>query len=177
MKSRSFTRLAPTLALSLVLATTGAAHALPGSMSITYTTFVNNQSNHRSPFFVYTFDVTPVQQDGDAIAWQITNMNILSVPSELSWSSVPTVDTGDGLWWVTHADPNSPQAAEFVLPHIYGTGVEDNEAASDVNYDLTGSLSGGTTPQILLTRTVIYSDTDEPIDEGDDDAVQAGVQE
>ena len=68
----------------------------------------------------------PVNRDGDEVEWLIVtvhlerlNHNGNSIKERLDL--VPYATNPGGTWWITHADPQSPQPAEFEMPpHVRG---------------------------------------------------------
>lgn len=84
-------------------------------------------------------------RDGDNVGWEVAIATIHELDGNgdvaYRWSKgYPTVDTGDGLWWIEHADPDNPVMEEFVLPpRIYDTAGALDPGVSDLDFDIEGN--------------------------------------
>ena len=129
--------------------------------------------------YIVTLELTAVDQDGDEIAWEITEVT-LTKPGEgggedTVWvDDAPDLDTPDGYWWVEHADPEHPQDAEFDWPPLLqGTGTVVDPGGDDMEYDFTGDYCDSQCQQLFngevgaLKYTLKLVNEEEP--EVDDD--------
>ena len=82
--------------------------------------------------------LTAKEQDGDSIGWEVASVTINEFDANVdvisTWiDNSPSVSSSDGLWWITHADPDNPVDDEFTYsPPIAGT------AGSDMDYIFEG---------------------------------------
>ena len=82
--------------------------------------------------------------DGDQVGWDVTTIEVRQMgdnggPDTVWTDTTPTVPTPDGLWWVEHADPDNPEAGEFVMPPgLTGTADADDPNDDDLVYDFEG---------------------------------------
>lgn len=145
-----------------------------------------NPDNPTSPIqYYFTLDVTAVSQDGNDIGWAVTSFSVtelVTLGNDIVWSLVdPFVDTEDGLWWVTHADPENPVRSEFILPvHIADTALAEDPSNADLDFDMKGESytapPGGAPYEVTaaLDFSLKLSTTpagDPPDDSGDDEPV------
>jgi len=119
------------------------ASALPPDRHV-YMAIHQNPDNPTSPVqYYFTLNITAVSQDGNDIGWAVTSFSItekVTLGNDIVWSlDDPFVDTVDGLWWVTHADPDNPVRSEFILPvHIADTALAEDPSNADLDFDVAG---------------------------------------
>lgn len=123
------------------------------------------------------------QVDSNDVGWLIESIKIsqldsVGLPENVWTEETPTVDSSDGLWWAEHADPNDPQASEFVEPPLLeSTATTEDPASADLDYYLEGvpynPPSGG--PPYVETGALNYTFTlvgsSDPEHEGEDEPV------
>ena len=124
------------------------------------------------------------QVDGNDVGWLIESIKISQLDSvgqpENVWTEeTPTVNSSDGLWWVEHADPNDPQASEFVEPPLLeSTATTEDPASADLDYYLEGvpyNPPPGGQPYVetgALNYTFTLVGSSDPEDEGEDEPVE-----
>lgn len=76
--------------------------------------------------FHVVFEVSESDRDADWVGWHVDTLYIVQSHAgggeTIYKTDSATVDTADGLWWIQHAKPDEPDAAEFdVAPMIHGT--------------------------------------------------------
>ena len=134
--------------------------------------------------FVVRLELSADSQNGSQIGWEITSTEFrqkaVLEPGDKVWGkNSPTVGTPDGLWWVTHGDPDEPKLDEFVLPpSMNGTAAAEEPSDEDLDYTIQGIAysppPGG--PPFDVTGSLSYSFTiqgeSEPEAEGDDEPVE-----
>ena len=106
--------------------------------------------------------LTKSDSDGNSIGWSVDKIKLFEVNAaptpDREWiDATPTVDTPDGLWWIKHADPNSPDLAEFDMPpFIDGLAYAQDPSDSDLDYEFEGVVynepPGG--PHFTLTAAL-----------------------
>jgi hypothetical protein len=92
--------------------------------------------------FSVALDLTAVDTDGNWVGWEITSIEIreYGTPDTVWIEDLPFVDTPDGLWWVEHEKPVSPQPADFtLLPAVEGTAIAQDLYDRDLEYAIAGS--------------------------------------
>jgi hypothetical protein len=105
---------------ALVQAAVGAALALPQEIAIEY----HIKSNPLNPLSTTVVSVRlhlrAMQQVDNQIGWRIEKLWVrrpnVGSPDEVWCETLPAVQSADGLWWITHADPEEPVTAEFTAP-------------------------------------------------------------
>ena len=107
-------------ALALALCLCCGVFALPADRTH-YVAIHQNPANPNSRVqYYFAIAIHAEDQDGDDIGWAVTNFKIVEkalLGSDTIWDvDDPDVDTADGLWWVTHTDPDNPVRAEFIQP-------------------------------------------------------------
>ena len=134
------------LAACVVLAATnGAAATLPDDVTIEYAIHQIPTDADSEVIFVVTLYLTAQDQQGDAVGWSITRVDINQPGAKstgVTWTEYdPYVDTVDGLWWVEHVDVANPALAEFLVPPlIEGLGQPDDTAREDLSYAFNGDV-------------------------------------
>lgn len=161
------------------------ASALPPDRHV-YFAVHQNPDNPTSPIqYYFTLDISAVSQDGNDIGWAVTSFSItelVTLGNDIVWSlDDPFVDTTDGLWWVTHADPDNPVRFEFTLPaHMADTALAEDPSNADLDFDMQGESytapPGGAPYEVTaaLDFSLTLSTTpagDPPDDSGDDEPV------
>ncbi len=134
--------------------------------------------------YTVTLELTAVDQDGDEIAWEITEVTLTEAAQgnqgDTVWvDDAPDPDTPDGYWWVEHADPEDPQDAEFDLPPLLqGTADAEDPNDDDMDYDLEGAYCDSQCQQLFNGKVgaLGYSfklvNEKDPEVEGDDEPVE-----
>jgi len=131
------------VALCASLVGVQAASALPPDRNV-YFLVRQNPDNPSSPIqYYFTLELTADSQDGNEVGWAVVAFSITekaTLGSDTVWSLVdPFVDTADGLWWVTHADPDNPVRSEFTLPvRVADTAVAEDPSDDDLDFDMAG---------------------------------------
>ena len=118
------------LASVCVLGTVSDASALAMNKTIRYTIHEDPQDPQSTVIYHVEVDLTDVDSDPEAIAWEVLEIRITKKDSngDITWTETsPAVDSSDGNWWVKHADLQNPQLSEFTVPELI-----DGTAAPDV---------------------------------------------
>lgn len=119
------------------------ARGLPDDQYITVTIHETPSDPESDIDFVVVLKLTPDQQDGDSIGWEVLSLKIEQWDSGskvLAWIDTAPDVTGD-LWWIEHADPDDPQDDEFVEPpEIIGAAGPIEGSHDDLDYDMAGSV-------------------------------------
>ena len=101
--------------------------------------------------FVLGIKIVASERDGDSIGWTITEIRLKepSSPVRLWIDDSPSVS---GLWWIDHADGDTPDDSEFaVTPNLTGTAEAQDPNDDDMTYDLMGGIYSP--PPNLFPRT------------------------
>lgn len=172
------------LAIGLTMsAMSAAAHGQgpPITQDVVYRIHADPDDANSAVTFAVWLKLEQADVDGDSAGWDITSIRFRLVgeggqPDTLWTVSEPNVPTSDGLWWVTHADPEDPQLCEFATPpHLTGTAPANESSDPDLNYDF--EAGNYTTPPggdpWDVTTGLSYSFTQV----GDEDPVEAGEDE
>ncbi len=134
--------------------------------------------------FIVALELTAVSQDGDEIAWKTTQMTRTEPgyggARDIVWVDEDAEpDTPDAFWWVEHADPETPQDAEFDQPPAFlGTAAAVEPTDGDLDYDFAGEFCDTACKQLFsgevgaLTYTFRLVSEEEPEAEGDDEPVE-----
>jgi hypothetical protein len=111
---------------------------------ITYRVYDDpSDQQNREAIWEIRLYVTESESDQDSIGWAIGKIEVVDLsvdPDKVYTDQSPTVDTADGLWWVTHADLEDPQVAEFDdAPPLSGTADAPDPQEPDLEYELAGA--------------------------------------
>ena len=122
----------------------GAQAADPVTQDVFYKIHDDPDDPNSTVTFTIMLCLKKAETDGNSIGWDITGIRFRQ-PGEIGSASAvwidsdPNVPTGDGLWWVEHADPDDPQLGEFDLPpHLVGTAMAADPDDDDLEYDFEG---------------------------------------
>ena len=167
----------------LVLMAAGPAMALPSDQTITFNIRVDPQDDQSAIKFSVALNAHPVLQiaNTSTIGWAITQIEIRqkhSGSSDSVWRETWSIDT-DNLWYVTHANANSPVASEFTdTPALSGTAAVISNATDDLDFSFDGNPSQSTMFSGNVSDTTysfIVHTPQEPIDDGSDEPEEVGA--
>lgn len=169
---------------SAALAVEDPAGELPAAQTVTYWLREAPEDPNSAVVFGVTLKLQAQASAGSAIGWGVSAIEFYEVDAgvaSLAWvDDAPAVGTEDGRWWVTHADPEAPELAEFVMPPpLSGTGTAENPNGDDLDYWLEGSegnqpLIPSYTVMAFLSYQLSTPPTSPPIRSGEDEPVEAG---
>ncbi len=103
--------------------------------------------------------LTESDSDGDSIGWSVDEIKFFEINADPTpdreWvDPAPSVDTPDGLWWIEHADSNSPDLAEFDMPpFVDGVADAQDPSDSDLDYEFEGAVYSEPTEGSQFTLT------------------------
>ncbi|MEE9296951.1 MAG: hypothetical protein V3W34_18560 [Phycisphaerae bacterium] len=120
---------------------TAANAVLPDDQTVEYRIHETPTDPKSAVVFVVRLELTAEDSAGYEVGWEITTAQFRQPGTpDTTWTEdYPYVDTTDGLWWVKHADPEAPEASEFVLPPwLLSTATADDPQDDDLDYDLEG---------------------------------------
>ncbi len=175
--------LSKTLIAAIVVCTSYAtARAdLPGPLTVEYKIRETPTNPNSDVVFTVVLVLTAEDESGESVGWQIKKIRLTDVDAApfgpWIWDEVsPTVDTPDGLWWVTHADHTDPQFEEFdETPLLEGTATAQGQH-DDLDYSFQGDTWGGTSMYggsvLALTYEFTIEGEEDPEEEGDDEPVE-----
>jgi len=155
----------------------GPVLALPADQVIQYDIHVDPSDPSSRVQYTLAVSITAVSQDGNWIAWDVTNYQITewaTLGADTVWDvDNPHVDTADGYWWVSHSNPNDPQLSDFVKPaRVSDTAIANDPTDPDLDFDVTGKAyvppSGGAPYQVTGSLDFRFSTTPDPNDPPDD---------
>jgi len=162
-----------------------AAFALPGKHQLTVAIREDPSDEQSDLAFTVEFDLVAVSVVGSVVKWEVEEARFTEYESAYilhKWTKEsPTVSSGDGLWHVTHADPDNPTDADFdTLPTLSGTA-ESVLRGADLDYAIeAGSLTpaeqsmyGGNVAG--MTYTFIKENASTPVVEGEDEPEEVDV--
>src|SRR5262249_5638514 len=133
----------------LVLIAAGPAMAMPSDQTITFNIRVDPQDSESAIKFGVALTAHPVLQltGTNTIGWSVTQIEIRqkhSGSSDSVWRETWSIDT-ENLWYVTHANANSPVASEFTdTPALSGTAAVISNATDDLDFSFDGNSSQST---------------------------------
>ena len=170
------------LGLSVVLSVfeAGSARAdLPPDQTIQW----RFRENPRDPNSAITLEaivtLTAWEADGHAVGWSVARIEFRKPAGSgfKTWvEENPPLDTPDGLWWVIHIDPGSPNLMELLdTPRLRGRAFADDPGEEDIAYDLSARTRIGLTAfehTTEISYALAAADTEEPIRDGDDEPVE-----
>jgi hypothetical protein len=158
-----------------------AAADLPGPYNVGYDVLETPTDPNSDVLFEVTLELEAVEagKDND-IGWLIRNVLITQFdqsgqPRAVWLEELPDVPTGDGLWWVDHADPLNPQAEEFDdTPALSGVASAYQGGSADLIYDFDGEVYQQPPPYLPVSSSTYMfklDGEDEPEDDGEDEPV------
>ena len=154
---------------------------IPLAYTVKYWTHADPNDPNSPVQFEIRLKLKNMDSDGDAIGWDVTELRVREYdPNGVlsrSWTDAdPNVPTSDGLWWVSHADPNTPVDSEFTVPpHLIGTATANDTGYADLEYDIEGVES---TPSPLyevsanINYVFVEADEEEPTGSGSDEPTE-----
>jgi hypothetical protein len=169
-----------TIGLVAAAIAVGSASTALASQSISYRIHETPEDPNSAIAFVVTLTVDEADRDGDKVGWEVHEAYIEQpgTPGGAWLKSAPLVWTTDGLWWITHADPDNPVLEEFVLPPaITGTALVQSQGTENLNFELAGTVYNqqvNGTPYAVngaLDYMFALVDTTEPLKEGGGETV------
>jgi hypothetical protein len=119
----------------------GSTSTALASQSISYKIHETPEDPNSAVVFVVTLTVDEAVRDGDKVGWEVLEAHIEQpgTPADVWVKSAPLVWTTDGLWWITHADPDHPLLDEFASPPaITGTAQAQGQGTENLNFELEG---------------------------------------
>ncbi len=130
------------------------AEGLPEDQKVAYLIHAVASDPNSPVTFEVTLSLEARGQAGTVVGWTVTGIEFHQLgvggASDRAWTeSQPIVPTADGLWWVQHADPQAPQAAEFSTPPVFaGQAASPDPEGNSLDYVLGGTPGepGGTSP-------------------------------
>jgi len=162
MRSRSLQGRLCGMAL-LVLAVGAAAAQTPVTYTVHYWIHEEPENANSPVTFKIMMSLERMEVDGDSAGWKVQAVEFRLVGTNNNADSVwvkttPVLTTSDGLWWVTHADPDDPQRSEFTVPPaLEGVADAANPNDPDLEYEFEGHTytppQGGPPYQVTGTMT------------------------
>ena len=176
-----FQRTLPTFAIVSIVICASAYTALAANPDqvIVYRIREDPKVANSAVVFEVSLELTRMDQDGNAIGWQINLARFaerVAGGSNIEWTQEKPL--GSSLWWVEHAVPSDPQLEEFDgVPLLQGTAASVDPQNQALDYDLEGTpytsslllYSGRVT---ALTYTFTKAGQAAPEKEGDDEPVE-----
>jgi len=164
--------------VSVVFASAPASAQLPADQVIQWKFRQDPSDPNSAVEFHAVVTLTAWEVDANAVGWSVAKVEFLQpVGSEIkSWiEENPPLETPDGLWWVTHDDPLSPDLGEFLdTPLLKGRAFAEDPGDVDLLYELASQSAIGEGP-FEQTSDVDYilaaADTEDHIKEGDNEMV------
>lgn len=123
---------------------TAAADDLPANRCVGYLMRADPNDPNSPLAFVVTLTLSASSASGDSVGWSVTGAEFAEfgeygVAITVWYDDQPNVDTPDGLWWVSHANPGSPQASEFALPPLLsGSAIAQDPGSTDLDFAFSG---------------------------------------
>ena len=119
-----------------------AGATLPADQKIVYRIHETPTDPSSGVVFTVTLKLVAEDIDGDDVAWRVSKATFKQKQPAREWAEAyPSVDTPDGLWWVTHADPQSPAITEFSLPPFMdGTATAQDSGYDDLDFEFEGTV-------------------------------------
>ena len=105
--------------------------------------------------FVVKLLLEAADLEGDAVGWKVEKITFREpgeggAPDSVWFEASPVVRSPDGLWWVTHEDPQSPTLDEFDDPPLLeGTAAAEDPQAEDLEYAFEGAEYPGSPPYVI----------------------------
>ncbi len=141
-----------------------------------------SNANSRVEYYL-SLSISAQEQDGNDIGWRIDNFKITEkvvLGSDNTWDvDAPLVDTSDGLWWVTHVDPDNPVRTDFTtIAPVVDTAVANDPADDDLEFDVSEGVytqpSGGDpwTITTAINFEFTVSGQQNPAETGSDEPVE-----
>ncbi len=160
--------------------------ATPADRTVAYRIYADPANPQGGLLFTVALRLSASTTSGSAVAWEVEEADIVQYASggnpSRKWSEPsPTVSTADGLWWVTHADPENPLLSEFTMPpSISGVAGAEDPQEPDLEYSIVGRVyvPPPTGAHFLITAALDYVFTEvgsaEPEEEDDDEPAEVG---
>lgn len=180
------------LRLLLIASLSGAAPFASGAATYAVRTEIvsygiyddpSDEQNRELIYWIVLY-LSECDSDVDSIGWCVTKIKIIEFndapTADRTWAdNSPTVATGDGLWWVDHADFDDPQPDEFLMPPFIDGTAEGVAQESDLDYEFEGKVlpteedyftaTAALTLDFWLNQTPLINRTAEPVEVEMDD--------
>ncbi|MBK8268520.1 MAG: hypothetical protein IPK83_09550 [Planctomycetes bacterium] len=132
--------------------------------------------------FQLLINLVPVAQNGNTVGWSVSTIDIMQFDSGNSeigrWSDQSsTLNTADGLFWIRHENPGTPELSEFqALPLLTGAAPEAGAATTpSLEYSLEANSTAAEVSGSVMVKEMNYvlkfADEFEPVAEGEDDPI------
>lgn len=166
---------------AMVMLSAAAVASPPGTYQVTLYLYETPNDVESPLLYAFSLTLTPADEAGNAIGWLIEEAALIRPDAgggdpHVFIDTDPNVASGDGLWWVQHADPNAPTIEEFdYTPLVTGATVPLDSSDPDLEYEFEGHgpVQGGQgTSQPMLAAVsyvIIQSGEEEPEEEGDNE--------
>jgi hypothetical protein len=167
----------------------GASATMPSGQEVVYRIHETPTDPQSAVVFTVAVKLVAEEIDGAAVGWRVATATFNQKSPVRTWVKMnPVLDTPDGLWWITHADPMAPLLTEFLAPPLmYGTADAQDTSYADLDFEYAGASyvsppPPGEPPYGENTAAAIYwfqlvgitepeedSDEDEPVETDDTD--------
>lgn len=142
----------------LILATQSLAQSLPPDQTVSYQLHADPEDPNSPVTVTTTVTLVASQESGSAVGWSISAIDIHALDGasqSTHWAgNLVQIQAPDGLWWITHSDPNAPQLTDFAVPPLLtGTVTNESNANLTMNFELEGNteVPVNNTPFILTS--------------------------
>ncbi|MFY4727822.1 hypothetical protein [Nitrospira sp. BLG_2] len=167
--------------VTVLLVHVGGAWAdLPQDQTVQFAFHVSPANPNSVVDFYVIATLHAVDSDVEDIGWRVTLLEFVyrDGVDNFTWTQeYPTLDTGDGLWWVSHGDAQNPELDEFLTtPLLTGTATADSPGYADLDYELISVPAVSSTPYettASVTYAMAAAGTNEPVKGGTDEPVEA----
>ncbi len=171
-------------ALSAFAWMTAPAAAAPEDRVVTFQVHEDPAAPESPVRFTFKLRIEPIEQRGDTIGWRVKSVEITKHgyegdPDSLWVDSRVLQSDSDQLWWVSHANTESPNPKEFIdLPQLVGRATPIAIADKNLFYSLTsnGAIDNSTGEREARATYSLATESnpETPIVEGAEEPVESG---
>ena len=171
------------LIASLIGGTAAFADPPPTTVQIDYRLDPNDSQS--AVLFSVSLHLSPASINGNEVGWEITASEFYQPGTDREWTtaSLSVIGARTGLWWITHADPNSPVASEFTsIPHLSGMADCTEPQEPDLFFEMAQGTTDLEPEEYPFGSKTGFSDHSflvdgetEPDEEGEDEPVDVGT--
>lgn len=171
-------------ALGLAAAPPPAAADLPADRCVVYLMRADPGDPNSPCAFAVTLTLAASSASGDSIGWSVTGAEFVefdqyNVAIRAWYDDQPGVSSVDGLWWIVHANPGSPQVSEFALPPpLSGSAAAQDPGNANLDYAVSGVQYDPSPQDPLYTATAaldyafVLAGGSEPVRVGESEPVE-----
>ena len=129
--------------------------SLPPDQTIQYIIREAPEDPESDPVFLVELTVVAANTNGLSVGWEAVDVVLMELDSNgvatSEWiDTLPEFDVSNGVWWVEHGNPESPELKDFARPPaMAGTADAESPAEEDLDYAIEGQFCDASCQQLF----------------------------